>query len=159
RERECTSFPDPALDPNSPAVRVDDALRDRQPQAGSACARSVCRLPIPVEDAIEMLARDPCTSIPYRKNQPPIAIFGAYNDPPVARRELDRVTQEVSEHLNDSNVVGPNERKIGRNAGAERDSVLLRFDLEHVEGLQHHLRWILFAQLQGEMPQFDARHV
>ena len=50
REREHASLPELALDPDAPAVRVDDAFRDRQSQA--ACrerARPPTILPVPVE--------------------------------------------------------------------------------------------------------------
>src|SRR6185295_8991549 len=122
------SFPDTALDPDLTAMRVDDSFRDRQSQAGSASARSVRRLPVPVEDTIEMLACDPRTGVPHRKNQLPVAVFRAHDDPAVARRELDRVAEQVPEHLNDSTIVRHDERKIRWYACGERDPVVLGFD-------------------------------
>src|SRR5512133_885695 len=75
REAERRARARPTRHPEAPAVRLDNAARDREPEPRAAI-RYVDPPPVPLEDAIAVLARDPRASVDHREYDfaPPSAV-------------------------------------------------------------------------------------
>src|SRR5439155_18116580 len=91
------------LRPDVPAVRLDDAQRDRETEAGATTAGA---------PAIELLEH--LVFLAARKTRPVVGNFhrdgfagrrGQDADGTRARRVLDRIVEEVDQHLLDEDVV------------------------------------------------------
>ena len=106
REREGGAPARRALDPDATAVRFDDALGDGKPEPG-ASTPSPRRLPESVKDMRQVLGRDPAARVRHPEHDLLISRRGAHRDPSRPPRELDRVADEVLEHLKESVAIAP----------------------------------------------------
>src|SRR5437763_2472190 len=100
-----------ALRPDLSAVRLDDALGDRQAEA-RAEARGALRLPVGVEDVLQILVRDARAGVADDEEHLAVVARGAAGDAAARRRELHRVADEIREHLRDAVVIGVDGRQV-----------------------------------------------
>src|SRR4029079_15929140 len=121
RKEEGTAVFERAFDPDAPAVRFDDALDDRKPEPGPSTFGFV-RLPEPIEKMRKVFGGNACPGIRDREQYFFIAPSRSQRDEPSGRGELEGVTEEVVEDLEQSLAIGEH---IGK--------VLCQFDL-NVEG-------------------------
>src|SRR5258707_3711712 len=82
------------LDPDLPAVRLDDSLRDRQSEAGAE-ALGAFGLPVGIEDVLEVFLRDSGTRVRDREQHMIVLRIGAECDHPTLWGELHRVADQV----------------------------------------------------------------
>ncbi len=87
-----------ALDPNTTAVGDDDPASDGEPESRTGTPRSV-RLPVPVEDVIPTLRRDPDPGVRHRKDQVGLARLRAEIDPSARGGKFQRIADEIREDL------------------------------------------------------------
>ena len=87
-----------ALDPDSTAVRFDDALRDRKAEPGALAVRA-CRLPESIEDTRQILDRDAGARIGNPEDDLLIPHRRRDRDATAGVRELDRIADQVKQDL------------------------------------------------------------
>src|SRR5688500_389477 len=87
-----------ALRPDPPGVRVDNTARDEQAQP-EATAIVLVNLREPLEHRFDSIGRDARALVAYRDLHLIVDALGAQQDAGAARAELDRVTNQVAEHL------------------------------------------------------------
>ena len=99
------------FDPDSAAMRFDNALDDRQPQTG-APAPGVVGLPETVEQARHVLLSDSRPRVADVKLN--VSSLRPSSDDDAAARcgELDRVTNQVFEDLEQAVAIGPDLGKV-----------------------------------------------
>src|SRR6185369_4186381 len=95
-----------ALDPDATAVRLDDAFRDWQPEP-SALASCPCGLPKSVKDMGQVLGSDARARIRNSEDDLVIPRGRADRDTTASLRELDRVADQVLEHLKEAVPITP----------------------------------------------------
>src|SRR5690606_26650090 len=79
-----------ALGPDAAAVRVDDALRDREAETGTL-AGGTARLPVTVEDPLEVFGRDARALIGHGERALRVAALRAQRGRPAGRRAFHGV--------------------------------------------------------------------
>src|SRR5690349_17066210 len=97
RELEVRAATDLAVDGDRPAMRLDDALGDREAEA-RAPALLLAPLPVSVEHVRELLGRDARALIDDAEHDAAVALGEGQRDRR-ALRVLDRVADQVREHL------------------------------------------------------------
>src|SRR5690606_3108163 len=100
REDEGRAAAELALDGDAPAVGLDDALGDGQPKPEADVAR-LLRAPEAIEDVRERVRRDAGPLVLHREADAAPRARGRDHDAPAGRGELQRVADEVREHLHD----------------------------------------------------------
>src|SRR6516225_1311996 len=95
-----------ALDPDSTAVSLDDALRDWKAEPG-ALTVSPGRLPKSVKDPGQVLGRDARARIRDSEDDLVILRRRPYRDATASLREFDRVADQVLEHLKEPVPIAP----------------------------------------------------
>src|SRR6266852_6424686 len=90
-ERERAALSRHAFDPDPPAVKLDEALRECQPEAGALAGPLAPGLPEFLEDALLIVCCDPDPRIPDLDAN--VTVLGADGDlhATTVRRELHRV--------------------------------------------------------------------
>ena len=96
---------DDALDPDTAAVCLDDALRDVQAKP-RACAPRLARLPEPIEQVRQALRGNSRSRVGDAEHHLATGGARANIDAAAPRRELERVADEVGEDLEDTTAVG-----------------------------------------------------
>ena len=91
REEEDAPTPWCALDPDAPAVRLNDSASDRQSQSGPV-ASALLRLPETVEDVRKPLGGDAAAGIGDPEQDLALPRRGADRDTALDGREFDPVT-------------------------------------------------------------------
>src|SRR5688500_849900 len=101
---------------------VDDALDDRETEAGASAAAREERL----EDPPEVLRDEPGPGIEDRSGDPLLSgvldDFPRHDDGRPGGRELDRILEQVLEHLNELLAVHGNGREIERDLVRDDDA-------------------------------------
>jgi len=100
-----------ALDPDATAVSLDDALGDGKAEPGPLTVRAG-RLPESVKDARQVLGRDARARIRDVEDDLAIPRGRTYRDTAASVRELDRVADQVLEHLEQPVPITPDVGKI-----------------------------------------------
>src|SRR6266487_2810453 len=116
RERERRALADRALDPDPPAVELDEPLRQGEPEAGPlarAFAGSSNLLKL-LEDLSEILWGDADAAVADRHLDLAISSARAHGDRAAIRGELHGVRQQVEEDLADLALVGDDRAEVGR---------------------------------------------
>src|SRR5262245_29374046 len=95
------------LHPDPPAVQLDEPSRERQPESGAT------HLPVRrpdlaelLEDRVLILRRDPDASVADGYLHTAVGGRRPHVDPTALWRELDRVREQVQQHLLDFALVG-----------------------------------------------------
>src|SRR5690242_19840495 len=101
REEERRAAALHALEPDPAAVRLDEALHDRQPEAGTAAPHRPA-LPEPIEDVGVVLGRDAASGIGDPEQDLRISWSRAHGDQAAARREPGCIADQVLEDLADA---------------------------------------------------------
>src|SRR4029079_19267245 len=101
REEKLGALTGRALDPDPSAVRLDDPLRNRQPQPGATLVGSASRLPIPIEDARLIGEGNSRSRIGDEENDAAAPRFGADGDAAAVRGDPQRGIQTASAELHD----------------------------------------------------------
>jgi hypothetical protein len=104
-------------------VEFDDPPSDRQTEA-SAQLCGVWRLPVRIEDVIQLRLRNPVTAVAHGEldlveRSPPLDAHAA-----VAARELDRVSDEVHQHLENSVAIAVGNQSLVVEYRLEADLLL-----------------------------------
>src|SRR5262245_44737975 len=94
-----------AFGPDSPAVRFDDALDDRESEPG-AVLDAVMGPPETVEHARQIFLAHSGARVGDPKAHVAVLRSSAYVDPPVRFRELDGVTDQVFKNLHEAILIG-----------------------------------------------------
>src|SRR5690606_8465012 len=97
-------LPHLALHLHAPAVRLDDAARDGEAEAGAGAA-GAARLPERVEEARALLLGDARPGVRDAEDDVAAVARRAHGDAAALGRELDRVVDQVGEDLEDAVVV------------------------------------------------------
>src|SRR6266404_6118632 len=93
REKEFRPATLLGLHPDLPAVRLDDSLRDRQPETGAE-ALGTLGLPVGIEDVVEVLLRNSGAGVRDSEQYVIVLRIGAECDHPPVWRELHRVADQ-----------------------------------------------------------------
>ena len=101
-----------ALDPDSTAVGFDNALGDGKAEPGALAVRA-CRLPESVKDTGQVLGSDARARIRNSEDDLVIPRGRAYRDATASLRKLDRVGDQVLEHLKKPISITPDLGNIG----------------------------------------------
>src|SRR5437762_8576700 len=112
REKEGDAALGQVLGPDAPAVRVHDALADREAEAGAPAARLLAAIKL-LEDLVLLTARQPRAAVGDFDGDG--AIHRGRDDPDRTSLGgvLDGVVEEVDQHLLDEHVVDRDERQTG----------------------------------------------
>jgi hypothetical protein len=141
-----------------PAVRVDDAFRDREAEADAA-AIAAARLPEAIEQVIEMLLRNARTGVGDAEHDLHLVRPRREHDAPAGGRELDRVADEVAEHLEQTAFVGADEAFMLWRVGAQLDVMLFGGWIQRPSGLAHERAGIDVGEVEGQTSGLKARRV
>src|SRR5207244_3612776 len=106
RERKRRAARRRTLDPDATAVGLDDALGDWKAEPGAETPSLGC-LPEPVKDMRQVLGRDTSARIRNSEDDLVIPRGRTYRDGTASLRELDRVADQVLEHLKESIPITP----------------------------------------------------
>ena len=112
RERESGSLIQCAFDPDSSPVSLDDAFGNWKPESGALTPSSGC-LPKSVKDTGQVLGRDTRARIHNSEDDLVIPRGRTDRDTTTRLRELDRVADQVLEHLKEAVPITPDLGKIG----------------------------------------------
>ena len=110
-----------ALHAHRATMRFHDSLGDVEAQASARAGRLLC-LPIPLEDAVQLFACDACSLVDDTKLVAIVMHCSADAHARSRRRELDRISNEVRQHLKDALGIHVDLR-IPRWLGNEFDSL------------------------------------
>ena len=140
-------------------MRLDQALRDGQADAAAAAgatrARAVGAVKT-VEDVGEMFGRDAHPRIRHADRHL-VAVTNRRNPHfALRRRVLQRVADEIEQHLPDAVLVRLDERKVGRQAGGQGHALLLELASKPRYGGGHQLRCRERPEVQPERIRLDA---
>ena len=123
------------LHPDPSAVPLDDVARDRQPEAGPAAPEAgTVGLVEALEDPRPVDLRDPDAVIGDRRPRPRRRPAHAHPHLAAVGAELDRVVDEVDEHLAESSLVAADGRHVGLRRDDERDPVAVGEQAETFDG-------------------------
>ena len=111
RKRERRAARRRALDPDATAVRLDDALGDRKAEPGAETSSPGC-LPESVKDTRQVIRGDTRARIRNSEDDLVIPRRRTDRDATASLRELDRVADQVLEHLKESIPIPPDSGKI-----------------------------------------------
>ena len=110
REGEGAPLAEAARHGDVPAVLLDDVLHDREPEP-DPLARAAAHLVELLEDVLEILLRDADALVRHRDLDRDGVLDRLDEDARAARRELDRVADEVDENLLHEILVPVDERE------------------------------------------------
>src|SRR4051812_547754 len=146
-----------ALDPDAPAVAADDLFADVQPQTHAAGAprNGVFGLKKKPKDRVELMFGNTHARIVHAELDPVRSLDHAHVDRATMRRELDRVADQVVQHL--FKVVAVRTQR--RLAGVDPNLVRARRHLQARTDLVDQLRGGNLFQVQVELARLDARDV
>jgi hypothetical protein len=113
REREGRAFAQPALQPDPPAVQLDQPFADRQPQPAALLrARRILHLAELLEHQRLVRRRDPNPAIGYADAGHAVSRRRRAHRNPTPLGELDRICQQVEQHLAHAGLVDRHQRQI-----------------------------------------------
>src|SRR5512144_2594504 len=98
REVKRCTVATPALHPDAPAMRIDDALGDEQPQAAPRLSWRLV-FPEPIEDVRQVFASDPGPRVEDPKTHICALSIDREGHVTAGGRELQGVSEEVGKHL------------------------------------------------------------
>src|SRR5512132_1338479 len=124
RERERRSDADLALDRDVPAVGLDDALDDVQPEP-RACAARRALLPVTIEQVRKVFGLDAHARVADREADHGAGSLDADRDLAALGGELQRVAYEVREHLDHAAPLAWEQEGASQRGGAEPDPLLV----------------------------------
>ena len=158
REEKSTPAPRCALDPDASAVSLDDALGDGKPEPGALTPSPGC-LPKSVKDTGQVLGRDATARIRNPEDDLVIPRGRAHRDTTASLRELDRVADEVLEHLKEPVPITPDlgnirvhvDSKLKRRRRCERSL--------HLHRLDDQLTCRQSRSLDGQLPCLHERDI
>src|SRR5690606_1448740 len=112
-----------------PAVRLDDAAADREPEAQPAGLAALVGLDVRLEDALAVARIDPGPTVADRDlhHAPPALLDGTRADLERAARgrELERVAEQVHEHLLHARRIAARARRVVRERERDAQALLL----------------------------------
>ena len=140
RQAKCerAALAEHALDQNITPMQECEPARERKTQPGAllAPAGSGVHLEELVEDLALILRRDPDSRVHHRDLDGRRLALSGHRHRPILRRELDRVRDQVQQHLLQLSGVGDHVSRA-RDLGADVDPLLLRQRLHEVQDLRH----------------------
>src|SRR3981081_4176557 len=125
REAECERRPQPerAGDPYLAAVQLDELPAQGKPEPGALLLRGAgSDLTKFLEDRLVILRRDADAGVADRQVDRPVLGYRLHLDPAPFRRELDRIRQQVQQHLPDLALVSAHLTDAVVDGGPERDA-------------------------------------
>src|SRR5438093_5159373 len=131
REEKRTPAPRNTLEPDPSAVRLDDPPGNRQPESRASLVRRPPCMPVAVEHARLILQWNSRTGLAHRNDHLLAARLGAHGDPTAIGCELQRIAEQIAEHLDDPRAVRHNGREIRGDFAHELNLSTRRLDLEH----------------------------
>jgi len=147
-----------ALDPDPAVVRLDNTFCDCQSEPDPAPVRRL-RLPEPAKDVWQLLRRNPGAGIDHAKPHLSVDALRTHRDTAVARSELDRVADEVGQHLLNSCGIRVHHWKVVVNVGIESDSASRRQWTQHVDRIVDKRRGRLGFNVDREPARLHLLHV
>ncbi len=160
RERRPAAEP-LAVHADRAVVGIDDLLDDRQPQAQAAAvavARGVA-LREPVEHVGQEIRRDALPRVADTNAQAGVVLRQRDHDATARRRELDRVAQQVPDHLLQARGVRANLAELASGIELELDPLLLERRLHRIGGGTHLRQRLDPLERHRELAHVEPRHV
>src|SRR5947208_2332336 len=156
REKEGDAALGQVLGPDAPAVRVHDALADREAEAGAPAASRLAAVEL-LEDSLLPAVGQARTMVGDLNGH--LAVGRGRDDPDraVGRGVLDGVVEQVDQHLLDEHVVHGDERQIGRDA--HNDAVAVEALGELPERGPDHLLKGVPVTVQAQGARLEPRHL
>ena len=111
REEKSASASRCAFDPDASAVSLDDPFGDGKSEPGAETPGTGC-LPESIKDTRQVLRRDTRARIRHSEDDLVVPRGRTHRDTTASLRELDRVADQVLEHLEESIPITPNIGKI-----------------------------------------------
>src|SRR4029078_9796836 len=142
-----------AVDPDAPAVRLDDALGDREAETGAEAGRAA-RLPEPLEDVRELELGDPGAAVGDREDDLFAAPLDRERDRSTRSRELHGVAEQVLEHLLHALAVAQDldlfSGLLGRAPEREGETFCRSLPLLRLEGLARQVERAVWLSIDDE---------
>src|SRR5690606_6034933 len=158
QEPEGAAFAHPAVDADRAAVGLHDTLGDGEAEARAALLATV-RAPEALEYAVQVLRVDAGTGVGDRDANPALRRRRGNLDAAARGYELERVAEQVREHLEDAPAIHVNGGQPGLDATVEADRALARQLLEHHARLAHEESDLGPLAPDEELPRVDLRDV
>src|SRR5262245_31010213 len=156
REGEGRSFTQTARHPDAASVQLDELSGERQPEPGALdLLRGGTHLPELLEDRLVILGGDTDARVDDRDLDDGALDGGSYVDLTTLRRELDRVGEQVQEHLLHLALVTLEHADLVIDRPAERDVAPARALPDEDQGVVDDARQIELRELQLHAPRLD----
>src|SRR5215208_5790228 len=134
-ERDSRAAFGPVLRPDAPALRLDEAPRDRQAEAGAAVALRARRVAAPesLEDAARRVVRQTLAGVLDGEAHLAVQRLDDDGDSAVGRCVPERVRQQIEEHALDLFGRAAHARVLAVRLGGDGHAAGLRLRLEPAE--------------------------
>jgi len=139
-------------------VPLHNAFGDIQAQSDTPSI-ILCDLNEPIEDRFQLVLGNPRTRIVDTEENLFAALFDAHDHPTAGGRELDRVVQEVAEHLKNPCGIERDGRQRWHDLRHQRHAVSRGLRLKRVHGFLHDVRRVAHFTGHREHARFNAGDV
>ena len=141
-------------------MQLDDAPGDRKAQARAALlarARAVDLLEL-LEDALLVLGRDADAGVGHRDQEAAVLDLGP-DAHGAGLGELDRVADQVHQHLGEPALVAAPARQVRRHVDLERELLLRRQRLGRAHHVQHQLAHRVVDRRERQLAGLDLGQI
>src|SRR5437868_8097922 len=147
RKKEGRANAGPALDPDLPAMLLDDGLRDGQ---SHSCTHVGCGFSLPeeIENSAQVFLFDSAACVTYGKTHTILPGFAAHGNRSAFRRELDGIVDEVRNDLENPMAIGFDSGNAVATLASESDPFRPRLNVKHFARFPDNFSWILRMKIE-----------